>query len=82
MLEQSEEDTVTATIIIELMVDSNCIYSNPIITRASSKARNKSALDFADKYIAAANQCKRKCSVFHCKQEKKELPITFKVEDD
>ena len=79
--EPSEEDTVSATVIVELMVDSNCIYSNPVITKGASKARNKSALAFANDYMIAANRCKRKCPVFHCEQGKKELPIRFDIDE-
>lgn len=75
--DQSEEDTVTARVIVEIDIDSNCKYSNPVITKGASMGRNKAALDYARQYIAQHNQCNRKCSFIQCKQRKKELPITF-----
>ncbi len=76
-----EEDTVAVTVVIRIVVDSNCIYSNPTIIKGASSGRNKAALDFANRYVIAANQCKHKCPLFRCHQETKELPITFKVDD-
>jgi hypothetical protein len=78
----SEEDTITARVIVEITIDSNCKYSNPVIIKGASLGRNKAALDYATQYIAQHNQCNKKCSITRCKQCKKELPVTFLTDEE
>jgi len=75
----SDEDSVTAKVIVEIDIDSNCHYSNPVIIQSASVGRNKAALDYARQFIREMNKCNCPSNP-HCTKGKTELPLIFVAE--
>lgn len=78
----SDEDSVATQVIIEIEIDSNCRFLNPVIIKGASNGRNSVALDYARQVIDQNNQCNRKCRVKHCTPRKKLLPLRFNVDTE
>ncbi|GEM_PF-5058607 len=80
--DHSDEDSVASQVIIEIDIDSNCRFSNPVIFKSASNGRNSVALDYARQVINQNNQCNRKCRFKKCTPRKKLLPVKFEVETE
>lgn len=80
--DHSDEDSVATQVIIEIDIDSNCRFSNPVVFKGASNGRNNVALDYARQIIDQNNQCNRRCKFKHCTPRKKLLPLKFNVDTE
>lgn len=74
---KAAENGICGEVIIDLNVDSTCLYSNPVVKKGLGFGCDEEALRIAKTWMTAMNKCYTKCKRKDCKQGTVSQKITF-----
>jgi hypothetical protein len=79
---KAAENGICGEVIIEMNMDSTCLYSNPVVKKGLGFGCDEEALRITKSWITAMNKCYARCKPKGCRQRIVTQKITFQCVEE